>query len=415
MAPPTRSKHSRPKIRFRTGEYDDGNITQEFQLPKRRSSLAFIGGRETSASILSTDGDSSEDDLLIKKKAKNRRLMKARRKNRNQQGGELDSMTNFLIQFRILSGKSSARDKVMAFAQSFCVFRQGLLGPSTAPHIYLLFRTFEDWMKDTRKGFKLLKWVVEIEKTRSAYTTISDFFIRWLEVTMHIVAMGYHFVDNRIFVNKVIYRVEKLINDDLLVRHGPKPVPGEVSFLDNLKRQKNQFSLVRCVLSIICETRWVLNLTEDIRVHVNEKNLYIKKVEELKNNTIRNKFMFTHEDTNINNNGKKNEEFEIKDNIIDINVVPVNDNNNNEDKEEEEEEDEELIRLDEKEHRLRAIRRFHLLMLIRVCCYFIMTSSKRGHLFGFKIPFIGQTLDGIFGMIGAGIAVWKNLPSVIKG
>ena len=74
-----------------------------------------------------------------------------------------------------------------------------------------------------------------------------------------------------------------------------------------------------------------------------------------------------------------------------------------------------LAGMDEYESRLRAIRKFHFLMLIRVICYFIMTSSKRGHLFGFSIPFIGQTLDGILGMIGAGIAVWKNLPTVVKG
>ena len=103
---------------------------------------------------------------------------------------------------------------------------------------------------------------------------------------------------------------------------------------------------------------------------------------------------------------------EIQDNIIDDHVITVRDT------EEEgggEFEDDVLAIFDQKEFRLRAIRKFHFLMLIRVCCYFIMTSSKRGHLFGFRIPFIGQTWDGIFGMIGAGIAVWKNLPSVIKG
>ena len=132
----------------------------------------------------------------------------------------------------------------------------------------------------------------------------------------------------------------------------------------------------------------LLNLTNDIRVHIEEKKAYLKQLDDEKANE------------------------EIKDNIIDDHVITVRDT------EEEgggEFEDDELAIFDQKEFRLRAIRKFHFLMLIRVCCYFIMTSSKRGHLFGFRIPFIGQTWDGIFGMIGAGIAVWKNLPSVIKG
>ena len=205
---------------------------------------------------------------------------------------------------------------------------------------------------------------------------------------MHTVAFGYHFVDNRLFISKILYRWETLTNDDLLVRYGQKSVPGEVEFLANLKAQKNQFSLIRCFLSIICETRWVLNLTNDIRVHIEEKKAYLKQLDDEKANE------------------------EIKDNIMDDHVITVRDT------EEEgggEFEDDELAIFDQKEFRLRAIRKFHFLMLIRVCCYFIMTSSKRGHLFGFTIPFIGQTWDGIFGMIGAGIAVWKNLPSVIKG
>ena len=68
MAPPNKSKQKRPKnrpppsphtrkIRFRTGEYDDGNITQEFKLAKRRSTLGFIDGREQSSSIISETGD----------------------------------------------------------------------------------------------------------------------------------------------------------------------------------------------------------------------------------------------------------------------------------------------------------------------------------------------------------------------
>ena len=104
MAPPNKSKQKRPKnrpppsphirkIRFRTGEYD---------------------------------GDGEKKIVKKKKRRKKRREV------------ELDSITNFLIQFRILSGKSSARDKFMAFAQSFFVFRQGLLGENhSLPHIYL--------------------------------------------------------------------------------------------------------------------------------------------------------------------------------------------------------------------------------------------------------------------------------------
>ena len=395
MAPPNKSKQKRPKnrpppsphtrkIRFRTGEYDDGNITQEFKLAKRRSTLGFIDGREQSSSIISTDGSASEYDGDGEKK-----IVKKKKRRKKRREVELDSITNFLIQFRILSGKSSARDKVMAFAQSFFVFRQGVLGENhNLPHIYLYYRTIEDWIKDTRKGFKLGKWIVEIEKTRSAYTTISDFIIRWLEVAMHTVAFGYHFVDNRLFISKILYRWETLTNDDLLVRYGQKSVPGEVEFLANLKAQKNQFSLVRCFLSIICETRWVLNLTNDIRVHIEEKKAYLKQLDDEKANE------------------------EIKDNIIDDHVITVRDT---EEGGGGEFEDDELAIFDQKEFRLRAIRKFHFLMLVRVCCYFIMTSSKRGHLFGFRIPFIGQTWDGIFGMIGAGIAVWKNLPSVIKG
>eukprot|EP00944_MAST-04C_sp_MAST-4C-sp1_P007986 g7986.t1 len=344
-------------VRFLTGEYDDGTITQEFKLAKRRSTLLPLTPKLSSSSISSLNESSSEEDIARRRSG----IAERANRKRKQKSEPLDAWTNFLIQFRILSGKSSARDKVMAFAQSFCVFRQGILGKSNVPHVYLYFRTFEDWIKDTRKGFKLFKWIVEVEKTRSAYTTISDVIIRWLEVTMHIVAMGYHFVDNRIFINKVIYRVETLTSDDLLVRYGPKSVPGEKEFLGSLKRQKNQFSLIRCFLSIICESRWVLTLTEDIRLHMLKKSAYLKQL------------------------GHSGEDGTL------------------------------LAGMDEYESRLRAIRKFHFLMLIRVICYFIMTSSKRGHLFGFSIPFIGQTLDGIFGMIGAGIAVWKNLPTVVKG
>ena len=54
---------------------------------------------------------------------------------------------------------------------------------------------------------------------------------------MHTVAFGYHFVDNRLFISKILYRWETLTNDDLLVRYGQKSVP-EVEFLANLKAQK---------------------------------------------------------------------------------------------------------------------------------------------------------------------------------
>ena len=129
-------------VRFLTGEYDDGTITQEFKLAKRRSTLLPLTPKLSSSSISSLNESSSEEDI-------------ARRRNRKrkQKSEPLDAWTNFLIQFRILSGKTSARDKVMAFAQSFCVFRQGILGKSNVPHVYLYFRTFEDWIKDTRKGF----------------------------------------------------------------------------------------------------------------------------------------------------------------------------------------------------------------------------------------------------------------------
>ena len=62
---------------------------------------------------------------------------------------------------------------------------------------------------------------------------------------------------------------------------------------------------------------------------------------------------------------KANEE--IKDNIIDDHVITVRDT---EEGGGGEFEDDELAIFDQK-FRLRAIRKFHFLMLIRVCCYFV--------------------------------------------
>ena len=72
MAPPNKSKQNdltstttistHTENTFSYWEYDNGNITQEFKLAKRRSTLGFIDGREQSSSIISTDGSASEYD-----------------------------------------------------------------------------------------------------------------------------------------------------------------------------------------------------------------------------------------------------------------------------------------------------------------------------------------------------------------
>ena len=108
-------------VRFLTGEYDDGTITQEFKLAKRRSTLLPLTPKLSSSSISSLYESSSEEDIARRRSG----IAERANRKRKQKSEPLDAWTNFLIQFRILSGKTSARDKVMAFAQSFCVFRQG--------------------------------------------------------------------------------------------------------------------------------------------------------------------------------------------------------------------------------------------------------------------------------------------------
>ena len=64
------------------------------------------------------------------------------------------------------------------------------------------------------------------------------------------------------------------------------------------------------------------------------------------------------------------------------------------------------------ERKLSEKRTFHGLMLMRVLCYFVITSSNAK-----LLPFglvLSPAVDGFLSMVGASIAVWKNLPTIVR-
>ena len=255
-SPMTTRRSKKKRLLFRTGQYDGEQLTQEFRLPRRRSALNL----RIPSSIQEADSNSEGFD----EKDESDASFENEKRERLRKANVLPWYTNILIQFRIVSGKSSARDKIMAFIQGWSLWRRALLPHDEAEGERIYLMQIEEWMKDVRKGFKVGKFVVEVEKARNSYTTVRDRITRWLEVAMHFVAFGYHLTDNRLFMGKIYYRARKIVSDDLMIRHGPKPVQGQVEFVSSLKRSKNLFSLIRCILAIICESRHVLQLTGDL-------------------------------------------------------------------------------------------------------------------------------------------------------
>ena len=270
-------------------------------------------------------------------------------------------------------------------------------------------------MKDVRKGFKIGKFVVEVEKARNSYTTVRDRITRWLEVAMHFVAFGYHLIDNRLFMGKIYYRAKKIVSDDLMVRHGPKPVQGQVEFVSSLKRSKNLFSLVRCVLAIVCESRHVLQLTDDL----DELAISHSLQEFSEHRRFR----------------RQSSTSEVEESDSDVDILGLASRRSSRgrlraspsDKWCESEDGEEgggeffletpraeapgskMSRLKRaKLLKLKEMRTFHAFMLIRVLCYFTITASRAR-----LLPKITLVTEGFLSMVGAAIAVWKNLPKVI--
>ena len=327
---------------FRTGQYGDEQLVEEFKLPRKRKSLLSL---RTLDSNVQPNPRCSEKNRLV----------------------SLPWYTNLLIQLRILSKSSSARDKIMAFVQGWAQWRRALLpkGQSVGESIWLI--TLETWISDVRKGFKVGKFIVEIEKARIAHISISDRITRSLEVAMHAVAFCYHVVDNRLFFSRIYYKAKKTVSDDFMVRNGVKKVPGQTEFYRALKTRKNAFSLCRCILAIVCEARHVLHVTYELYMLRNAHPAPLNPRED---------------------EAKQSQHFEIDHLVSDRGAVKA------------------------EERKLSEKRTFHGLMLMRVLCYFVITSSNAK-----LLPFglvLSPAVDGFLSMVGASIAVWKNLPTIVR-
>ena len=307
----------------------------------------------------------------------------------------------------------------MAFIQGWSLWRRALLPHDEAEGERIYLMQIEEWMKDVRKGFKIGKFVVEVEKARNSYTTVRDRITRWLEVAMHFVAFGYHLTDNRLFMGKIYYRARKIVSDDLMIRHGPKPVQGQVEFVSTLKRSKNLFSLIRCILAIICESRHVLQLTGDLnKIALCDSLRDFSRNGRLRRHSSAGEFEESDSDADILGiSQSRTLSYRLRSSPSELQCLSESEDafdgssvdfdvHGEQSPEFETPSKHQIKRAELRE--LKERRMFHVLMLVRVMCYFTITASKGG-----LLPKISLVTEGFLSMAGAAIAVWKNLPKVI--
>eukprot|EP00494_Astrolonche_serrata_P002050 UN02056 len=149
-----------------------------------------------------------------------------------------------LTKTRIFLSKSSARDKLCGFVQyaSLILSEMGnnkklntmiILRHILSPERSKIFFQLERALSKSRKGFRLLKFITELEKGRMAVVKRKSIISKIAASLLHGAAVGYFFLDNWIFLEDVFNKSGRKNN----------------SLIERLKFKRNLFSLVRTILA----------------------------------------------------------------------------------------------------------------------------------------------------------------------